>query len=119
MRIKLNPNRQVVRPGDNALITCEATGDQPITITWERVRDQMPRSVQTFGGRLQFQGIAVSDAGRYVCKASNRDSNAEATAEVIVEGRSKVHTSSFHSRKIGNARFPFEYLIYTLYKARF
>jgi Immunoglobulin domain len=94
LRIKLNPNRQVVRPGDNALITCEATGEQPITITWERLRDPMPRSVQTYGGRLQFQGIAVSDAGRYICRATNRNGAADATAEVIVEGRSKVTYSS-------------------------
>jgi hypothetical protein len=69
------------------LVTWEATGAQPITITWERLRDPMPRSVQTCGGRLQFQGqgIDVSDAGTYICRATNKDGAADATADVIVE----------------------------------
>ena len=36
---------------------------------------------------LQFQGIAVSDTGRYVCKASNAAGHSEAVAEVIVNGK--------------------------------
>ena len=35
---------------------------------------------------MQFQGIAVSDTGRYVCKASNAAGQSEAVAEVIVNG---------------------------------
>jgi hypothetical protein len=85
-RIQLNPARQVVRPGDNALITCTATGQQPISIRWNRVGEVMPRSVVVSGGRLQFRGIAVSDAGRYVCRAENSDGTAEGLAEVIVNG---------------------------------
>ena len=38
------------------------------------------------GPVLQFRGIAVSDAGRYVCRASNSAGQAEAVAEVIVLG---------------------------------
>jgi len=106
LRIKLNPNRQVVRPGDNALIMCEATGEQPITLSWERVmREPMPRSVQTQGGRLQFQGISVSDAGRYVCRATNRDGSAEAVAEVIVEGTSKNFTDGANSKISSKVHF--------------
>ncbi|XP_059491072.1 basement membrane-specific heparan sulfate proteoglycan core protein isoform X8 [Neocloeon triangulifer] len=85
LRVKLNPNRQTVRPGDNALITCEASGEGPITLSWERLRQPMPRSVQTSDGRLQFRGIEVTDAGRYICRATNRDGSADATADVIVE----------------------------------
>ncbi|XP_065349473.1 basement membrane-specific heparan sulfate proteoglycan core protein isoform X6 [Cloeon dipterum] len=83
--VKLNPSRQTVRPGDNALITCEATGVAPITLSWERVGSVMPRSVETYNGRLQFRGIEVTDAGRYICRATNRIGSAEAAAEVIVE----------------------------------
>ncbi|CAB3365825.1 Hypothetical predicted protein [Cloeon dipterum] len=85
LSVKLNPSRQTVRPGDNALITCEATGVEPITLSWERVGSVMPRSVETYNGRLQFRGIEVTDAGRYICRATNRVGSAEAAAEVIVE----------------------------------
>ena len=36
---------------------------------------------------IQFRGIAVSDAGRYVCSARNSVGQAEAVAEVIVNGK--------------------------------
>jgi hypothetical protein len=35
---------------------------------------------------LQFHGIAVSDAGRYICLARNSAGDAEAAAEVLVNG---------------------------------
>jgi hypothetical protein len=35
---------------------------------------------------LQFHGIAVSDAGRYICLARNSAGEAEAAAEVLVNG---------------------------------
>jgi hypothetical protein len=37
---------------------------------------------------MKFRGIAVSDAGRYVCSARNSVGQAEAVAEVIVNGKS-------------------------------
>nr|CAD7571475.1 unnamed protein product [Timema californicum] len=83
-RIQLNPTRQVVRPGDNAYITCSATGDQPIDIVWTAEGRALPPSVSINQGLLQFRGIAVSDAGRYVCRARNSEGEAEAVAEVIV-----------------------------------
>ena len=36
---------------------------------------------------IQFRGIAVSDAGRYICLASNSVGQAEAVAEVVVNGK--------------------------------
>ena len=42
----------------------------------------LPRSVAQRGDTLQFRGIAVSEAGRYVCSAENRAGRAEAVAEV-------------------------------------
>lgn len=38
---------------------------------------------------LQFHGIAVSDAGRYICLARNSAGEAEAAAEVLVNGEQR------------------------------
>ncbi|KAG8306320.1 Basement membrane-specific heparan sulfate proteoglycan core protein [Homalodisca vitripennis] len=85
MQIRLDPERQVVRPGDNARITCSATGEQPITINWQSANNQpLPASVRVSGGVIEFLGIQESDAGRYLCKASNMRGILEATADVIV-----------------------------------
>ena len=35
-RIELNPQFQVVRPGDDATISCSASGEQPIEIAWAK-----------------------------------------------------------------------------------
>ncbi|XP_037075728.1 basement membrane-specific heparan sulfate proteoglycan core protein-like isoform X4 [Pollicipes pollicipes] len=83
-RIQLNPARQVVRPGDNAIIYCSATGDQPITLRWDKVNDRLPPSATVRGGELNFRGISVSDAGRYLCTAVNSAGRSEGVTEVIV-----------------------------------
>ena len=69
------------------MIRCEVTqGDPPVRVSWSREAAPMPRTVSQSGPVLQFRGIAVSDAGRYVCRASNSAGQAEAVAEVIVLG---------------------------------
>eukprot|EP00092_Neocalanus_flemingeri_P040829 GFUD01044448.1.p1 GENE.GFUD01044448.1~~GFUD01044448.1.p1 ORF type:complete len:511 (+),score=134.54 GFUD01044448.1:193-1533(+) len=85
-RIRLDPQQQIVRPGDSPQIECQIVqGDQPIRIQWSREGSQeLPTSVAQNGPILQFRGIAVSDTGRYVCKASNAAGQSEAVAEVIV-----------------------------------
>jgi Immunoglobulin I-set domain len=68
-------NKQVMRihRGDSPTISCNVTPDQSFTFSWERLRDPMPRSVQTSGAFLKFQDIDFSDAGTYLCKATNKD----------------------------------------------
>lgn len=87
-RIELNPTRQTVGPGKNPSITCTATGDEPLHIQWEAIGRPLPYSVSNDNGVLQFHGITYSDAGKYVCKATNEAGTAEAVAEVIVNGSS-------------------------------
>ncbi|XP_043503640.1 basement membrane-specific heparan sulfate proteoglycan core protein isoform X1 [Polistes fuscatus] len=92
-RIELNPTRQTVGPGKNPSITCTATGDEPLHIQWEAIGRPLPHSVSHDNGVLQFHGITYSDAGKYVCKASNEAGTAEAVAEVIVNEHSYDDTS--------------------------
>lgn len=46
----------------------------------------MPASVNTRDGYIQFNNIQLSDAGRYRCQAVNSAGEADAVADVIVEG---------------------------------
>ena len=62
-QIQLDPITQVVRPGDNAYITCTATGDQPISIYWSAVgANQLPKSVSVNRGILQVRIINQTEA---------------------------------------------------------
>ncbi|XP_019884797.1 basement membrane-specific heparan sulfate proteoglycan core protein isoform X13 [Camponotus floridanus] len=87
-RIELNPTRQTVGPGENPSIICTATGDEPLHIEWEAIGRPLPYSVSHSRGVLQFHGITYSDAGKYVCKATNGAGTAEAVAEVLVNEHS-------------------------------
>ncbi|XP_063983584.1 basement membrane-specific heparan sulfate proteoglycan core protein-like isoform X16 [Diachasmimorpha longicaudata] len=83
-RIELNPSTQTVAPGESPSIVCTATGDQPLTIQWSSIGRQLPSSVTDDNGVLRFHGITYTDAGKYVCKATNSAGTAEAVAEVLV-----------------------------------
>ncbi|KAK7791103.1 hypothetical protein R5R35_012915 [Gryllus longicercus] len=98
--IHLEPTRQVVQPGDNANITCSATGDQPIRLEWITPDREFPSSVYVRDGLLQFRGIRVTDAGRYVCRATNREGKAESAAEVIVDSQTQQPFSSARDQSV-------------------
>ncbi|XP_076180736.1 terribly reduced optic lobes isoform X6 [Ptiloglossa arizonensis] len=92
-RIVLEPPRQTVGPGENPSIVCSASGDEPMTIEWAAIGRSLPNSVSRNRGTLQFHGITYSDAGKYVCKATNDAGTAEAVAEVLVNEHSYEDTS--------------------------
>ncbi|XP_049279689.1 basement membrane-specific heparan sulfate proteoglycan core protein isoform X5 [Anopheles funestus] len=74
-----------VRPGDKVDIYCNITGDQPIESRWHGEQGYpLPPTVQVYGNYLRFSSIALEDAGRYYCSASNKHGNTTKVAEVIV-----------------------------------
>lgn len=85
-RITLHPPHQTVHLGESASVNCSVTGEQPITVEWEAFDRPLPRSVSQNRGFLRFNEIQTSDAGKYLCKATNIYGVAEAVAEVFVSG---------------------------------
>uniref|UniRef100_A0A182W103 Basement membrane-specific heparan sulfate proteoglycan core protein n=1 Tax=Anopheles minimus TaxID=112268 RepID=A0A182W103_9DIPT len=74
-----------VRPGDKVDIYCNITGEQPIESRWHGEHGyNLPPSVQVYRNYLRFNSIALEDAGRYYCTASNKHGNTTKVAEVIV-----------------------------------
>lgn len=63
-----------------------------MTIEWSAIGRELPYSVTRDRGILQFHGITYSDAGKYVCKATNGEATAEGVAEVLVTERSYEDT---------------------------
>ncbi|XP_044727463.1 basement membrane-specific heparan sulfate proteoglycan core protein-like isoform X3 [Chrysoperla carnea] len=82
--ITLSPKRQIVRPGDNAFILCEADGTGPINLHWSALDRPFPRTAVAQNGELRFYRIQVSDAGRYRCTATSPVGTADSVAEVVV-----------------------------------
>lgn len=85
-RITFSPTMPlVVRTGDNVVILCNATGEDPLKVTWHLEGGRyLPAGVRESGRYLQFPGITIENAGRYFCTASNEHGNATKVAEVIV-----------------------------------
>lgn len=79
------PMPMTVKPGENVVIHCNATGEQPLTVHWHpEGGGYLPNAVRASGNYLQFYSITPADAGRYYCTASNVHGNASKVAEVIV-----------------------------------
>uniref|UniRef100_A0A8D9EVV2 Basement membrane-specific heparan sulfate proteoglycan core protein n=1 Tax=Cacopsylla melanoneura TaxID=428564 RepID=A0A8D9EVV2_9HEMI len=83
-RITLHPQTQTVRPNENAVIKCSATGATPINYLWKPLRGYFASHITQENGELRFNGIQVQDEGKYTCIANNSVGIAESTAEVIV-----------------------------------
>lgn len=80
----------VVRTGDNVVILCNATGEEPLQVTWHLEGGRyLPSGVRESGRYLQFPGITVDNAGKYFCTASNIHGNATKVAEVIVKRKNR------------------------------
>ncbi|KAL1455510.1 hypothetical protein WDU94_009600 [Cyamophila willieti] len=83
-RITLHPQTQTVRPNENAVIKCMATGSTPINYEWRPQRGYFRSHITQENGELRFNGIQIEDEGKYTCMANNSVGVAESTAEVIV-----------------------------------
>jgi hypothetical protein len=85
-RISFSPSMPMyVRSGEQVYIFCNATGEQPIYVTWHGEENRpIPRNIRVSGNYLEFHRITPEDAGRYYCSASNVHGNVTKVAEVIV-----------------------------------
>uniref|UniRef100_A0AAG5CPX2 Basement membrane-specific heparan sulfate proteoglycan core protein n=1 Tax=Anopheles atroparvus TaxID=41427 RepID=A0AAG5CPX2_ANOAO len=80
-----------VHPGDQVTILCNITGDQPIDFKWHAEEGRsLPNTVRAHGNYLQFQRIALEDAGRYYCSAWNHHGNTTKVAEVLVNNQELI-----------------------------
>lgn len=97
-RVQLNPVSQTVKVGDVVRIECTAVGDQPITIDWSRPGHQLASNTIQYNGILEFRGITLYDAGRYLCTAVNAAGRANGYADVIVN---EVKPDSLYKEETG------------------
>ncbi|XP_053695300.1 basement membrane-specific heparan sulfate proteoglycan core protein isoform X2 [Sabethes cyaneus] len=99
-RITFSPTMPiVVRSGEAVTIICNATGEQPIHISWHGEGDKnLPDRIRVSGQYLQFTQITTDDAGRYYCSAVNRQGNVSKVAEVIVNRNEIIPDIPVHGR---------------------
>jgi hypothetical protein len=66
-------NLVTVNAGEDAIITCRATGNPAPTYQWSKLREELPMSSTVDSeGNLKLIRVIKKDAGVYRCTASNR-----------------------------------------------
>lgn len=77
--------------GARRKITCDFHGSPPITVTWtKKGLDKLPSRVENHGASLLIKKVALSDAGQYICNASNAFSSGTSYVNVSVYGKKSV-----------------------------
>ncbi|XP_078349358.1 contactin-3-like [Oculina patagonica] len=71
--------------GARRKITCDFHGSPPITVTWaKKGLDKLPSRVEHHGTSMVIKKVALSDAGQYICNASNAFSSGTTYVNVSV-----------------------------------
>lgn len=88
--VRLEP--VTVSEGEKLSLKCQISGSTPITIQWLKDRRELKSSGNTkitfVGGKasLEISSVAKTDAGDYLCKASNAVGSDFCKAKVTVKG---------------------------------
>ena len=78
--ITKSPKSAHVEMDDPVNLTCEATGDPPISYRWERDGVMLPDQVLSY---LLIPRVNPKDRGAYVCIASNPQSNSSSEPALV------------------------------------
>ena len=93
---------QIINEGDNALFTCQATGEPVPTITWyfngtllvnglQHMISLMSLNTTTISSTLTVMNVQSSDVGTYTCNATNVVSSDTSSGVLTVNGEVLIH----------------------------
>eukprot|EP00066_Takifugu_rubripes_P004963 XP_003968701.1 PREDICTED: contactin-5 [Takifugu rubripes] len=98
MRVELSPHRVEVTVGESVVLSCKATHDTSLDVTFQWFFNQRPITFQQDGGHFEYiqtqsstvdlmiRNILLRHAGRYGCRAQTSADTVTAEAELLVRG---------------------------------
>ena len=87
-KVKITPERITLQEGDSARFVCNVKTIRPAQVLWSREDGQSFSSRGKVNGNiLSFKSLKKSDAGVYVCTASNDIALRLAKTELVVKGK--------------------------------
>lgn len=90
------PMPMTVRVDQHVVIECIAEGTQPLNVFWHGPGfSRLPSTVVTYGNRLEFYQITLTDAGHYYCTATSPTGNNTKEAQVIVSPYEIIKSESY------------------------
>ena len=75
-----------ITEGENLTVLCNVSGTPLPMVSWIKVGGDM----STNGSELVFTNISRTQAGGYVCEASNLCGNASETVSIVVQCKSNI-----------------------------
>ena len=94
-QVIISPNTQTVTENQTATFYCSASGNPKPTVSWSKVNSSLKERQMINGGRLQVIRSTFNDSGDFMCTAVNILGRAEATANLVVEGKLGLSTIWF------------------------
>ena len=94
-QVIISPNTQTVTENQTATFYCSASGNPKPTVSWSKVNSSLKERRMINGGRLQVIRSTFNDSGDFMCTAANILGRAEATANLVVEGKLGLSTIWF------------------------
>ncbi|KAL0972675.1 hypothetical protein UPYG_G00193240 [Umbra pygmaea] len=98
MRVDLSPSRVEVTVGESVVLSCKASHDPSLDVTFQWLLNQQPLNVQQEGGHYEYtqtqsstvdlmiRSILLKHAGKYGCRAQTSADTVFAEAELLVRG---------------------------------
>nr|XP_057935829.1 contactin-5 isoform X2 [Doryrhamphus excisus] len=102
MRVELSPSRVEVTVGESVVLSCKATHDTSLDVTFQWLFNHKPISFQQAGGHFEYiqtvrakrsstvdlmiRSIFLKHAGKYTCKAHTSADTLAADAQLLVRG---------------------------------
>ncbi|KAM8927903.1 basement membrane-specific heparan sulfate proteoglycan core protein [Pelodytes ibericus] len=84
-KVTADQSVHIVLSGQQATLSCTATGNPTPTITWSKLRAPLPWQHQVVNNTLIIPNVAQQDSGQYICNASNTDGHSEIFITLDVE----------------------------------
>lgn len=92
----------MIKKGDTATLKCEALGDEPIEIIWQKdkqtldpitdkrvsIREEMNSKVDGITSYLIIKDLTRPDTALYTCLASNKFGSVDYNLQLAIQGKS-------------------------------
>ncbi|KAJ8360629.1 hypothetical protein SKAU_G00171540 [Synaphobranchus kaupii] len=90
LAVRVSPLVEVKTLGSSMEFTCSANGGEQTTIMWLKEGGVLPPKHSIRDGVLRMENLEQSDAGFYICRATNVFGQAQDTAKLTIQALPKV-----------------------------
>ncbi|XP_072174592.1 basement membrane-specific heparan sulfate proteoglycan core protein-like [Diadema setosum] len=88
--VSVSPSRETRAIGGSVEFSCQATGNPPPTISWEKEDGTLPAQHSIANGVLSISSLREGDEGRFVCIATNSAGSSKGYARLFLHAAPTV-----------------------------